>query len=103
MKPYPCIESTIEFKTRGQIFRLWLNELDIKEYDFDEPKFLLKIKDIIDRLFKEKHSSRKEMIETLIKDIPNLNAVQILEALGDTPDYDRTGIVVYTVDFENHG
>lgn len=87
---YPCVEATVDYNLDFYTIRLWINQTDVPQNDQEA----LRAREIIKSL---KIRSRAEILNFLIENIPNLNAVQIKS--GDV------GVVIYTVDFENdpHG
>ena len=87
IKKYPCIESTLDFSTNNYKIRLWVNELRLKDMDRDIYKKLKSVR-----------GSKNKIINWCAKNIPNINAVQVIDRKG-------RGIVAYTVDFidDPHG
>ncbi len=93
MKPYSCIESTVEFMLGDAKIRLWINE-DTIEAEYPNKR-------IEGEAFEYVHLKKpttKELIVYFIKEIPRLNAIQLI-------DKDGLGVVVYTVPFSEdvHG
>lgn len=86
-KKYPCIESTFEFFVESYKIRLWVNEKELKDIDSE---IISKLKAIT--------GNKAEIINWCAVNIPNINAVQVI-------DDDGKGIVAYTVDFADdpHG
>lgn len=82
-KDYPCIESTYEFIVKSNKIRLWINETELKEID---NKTLALLKNI--------PGAKAEIINWCAANIPNINAVQVIDKEGK-------GIVAYTVDFND--
>lgn len=103
MKPFPCIESTIDITDllTGKTVRLWINRDDIP--DEPAPEAIREIAEKVQQEINKSLGYNKALIEELAK-IPNVNAVQVLEPVTGTyrPRY---GTVVYTVPFESdvHG
>lgn len=87
VKQYPCIESTLDFSTKNYRIRLWVNEEKLKDID----------QSIITKLKKVK-GDKPKIINWCAKNIPNINAVQVIDNGGK-------GIVAYVVDFvdDPHG
>jgi len=86
-KQYPCIESTLDFPTENHRIRLWINEEEIKDID-----------EAIITSLKTIDGTKAEIINWCAKNIPNINAVQVI-------DHQGKGVVAYTVDFidDPHG
>ena len=91
MKQFPCIESTLDITLGSRTIRLWINRKDIPENS--------------DLLEYEKQIIKNWLLpkrEFLLwaSELPNINAIQLLERVGDI----KYGTVVYTVPFEDvHG
>lgn len=98
-----CIESTFEINCPEQNLRvrLWINEDEI-----DNP-IALHSQTFIVNTVKEIIATDKtipQKIELICKEIENINAIQIHELSVDNKQT-KTGMVVYTVGFDNdvHG
>ena len=98
MKPYPCIESTIEFKVNSINYRLWIDEKDL-----DYPTSLHT--GIAEELEKAGPLTFEDKIKLIISKIPSVSAIHVyteVEIIGKTF---KLGKVVYTVPFSEdvHG
>ena len=97
MKPFPCVEDTIDVTYGTTTVRLWINRPSkdiIKLWmDLDGPYIEIKNK-------LATYPPLDELINWLVT-LPNVNAVQVMEKYEDVV----LGTVVYTVPFENdvHG
>jgi len=96
---YPCIESTVEFNIAPKrAIRLWINENSVKD-DYHLETHI----DALIRFYsnREERPTNKEIIDFARESIPNLNAIQVKETIGNA-DY---GVVAYLVDFSEdvHG
>lgn len=107
-KKYPCVEVTLDITLGERIVRLWINHdqtLIDGEVIPDSDAFA-SVESMADFIAKE---SGLELLETsylvkeLIRIVPNLNAVQILDTHSRSNV--RYGLVVYTVEFNDpvHG
>lgn len=91
MKRWPCVEGTIDLTCDKWLVRLWIDQEDafLPLYaDFE------KIREHVN----EGHEP-VEIINFAREVIPTLNAIQLKEKEGET----QFGIVVYLVDFAEHG
>ena len=94
-KPYPCIETTMDIvDDRGDEYRLWVDENDITGKSYAVGHTLNSANNII--------KGKGTVISKLkkIAALPKVNAVQHRKDMGDNI---KMGMVIYTVDFENHG
>lgn len=96
---YPCIESTIDIAPESSTLsvRLWINQEQLPDSLREELGIKGKIFKFITN---EEPKDVKSTIEYVVRNFPSwskqtLNAVQVKR--GDV------GVVVYLVDFENHG
>lgn len=99
IKKYPCIESTVDFDYGDIRIRLWINEDDLIPSDMTA-----NIHNIKAFLFEVGVKDRIEIINYIAKEIPNVNAVQVMDRYLNDQDI-RFGTVAYTVDFSEdvHG
>lgn len=101
-KPYPCIESTLDITVRQGTIRLWIQEKEIKDSYMANSGYAKGIQSFIEEGFHRKNNI--DIAEFIIREIPNVNAIQIIPVKGDSRGFDE-GMVVYTVDFSSdvHG
>lgn len=101
-KKYPCIESTIDIMHGDTTIRLWVNEEDLIPTDITGY-----LKNLESFLFELGTRDRIEIINFIAKEIPNINAVQILDRyVTEKGSFEiKYGTVAYTVDFSEdvHG
>lgn len=98
MKPFPCIESTLDVTYGSRTVRLWINRSDV-------PSTLARHVSYIVTEIKEKLVSKIAVDELImwLAALPNVNAVQVLERDEEESSI-VYGTVVYTVPFEDvHG
>jgi hypothetical protein len=84
-KPFPCVESTKEFKIQGFIVRVWRDEdrTNIKdEYDNED------LVNVAHKLSPQSGWHSISKLALVIAAEPRVNAVQVKDAAGD-------GIVLY--------
>lgn len=102
MKPYPCIESTIDFSHKGTTIRLWVDQEEVKEKYDDEADIGKILTDLLER-----DLSRKEIYEEVKEKIPGVAACQLIDQVFETVvgSHLRMGAVVYFTSFETdpHG
>jgi len=100
MKPFPCIESTLDITDipSGRTVRLWINRNNIPVDPL--PLDTLEIVDWVREQLTNQISDTR-LIEVLVSKFSNINAIQILqERLFGV----KFGTVVYTVPFDDvHG
>ncbi len=93
-KKYPCIESTLDIEIGEKVYRLWINEVVIRD-SYPENHF------VVDRIreFIEKTPSYKneEIFDYVNKLSPHINAMQVITKGKES----MNGIVVYFVDFSD--
>lgn len=96
MKPFPCIESTVDVTHDIFTVRLWIDRQDIPA----RPDGALV--GLVETALRQK-PSYLELVSFLVT-IPHLNAVQVLQWPVPRADEVAIGTVVYTVPFEDvHG
>lgn len=102
MKPYPCIESTIDFSHKGTTIRLWVDQQEIKTKYDDEVEIGKILVDILER-----DLSREEIYKEIQEKIPNVAAAQIIDQIYETVtgSHLRMGAVAYYTSFDTdpHG
>ena len=100
MKPYPCIEETLDiyFDNKQFVLRLWVNK-KILENDVAKGYTWL---GRVCAFVKEKHTFQ-EIIRYVEKEVPNINAAQVKQ-VNHNSGID-CGLVAYFVDFSEdvHG
>ncbi len=92
MNKYPCIESTVEFYIGSFHVRLWIAETDLLDGYPSYSGILPKAEDFM----VAGDMGIKDLIEFIIKQVPRLNAVQVI---GRERTGVKQGIMVYAVDF----
>lgn len=93
MKPYSCIEQTIEFSFKRIKIRLWI---DITNNDpLDDQQVINDIKKF------NQPEDKKQFLQFIADTIPHINAIQLIE----NNLRKSVGIVVYTTPFNDdvHG
>lgn len=98
-KPYPCIESTLEFPYKDKLIRLWINQTEVKNKYPEDTVIADKLLQVLNKGYPD--VGFKEAVEYLAKEHKNVNAVQI----KDRESVEQDGVVVYLVDFSSdvHG
>lgn len=92
-KKYPCIESTVDLNYGDITIRMWIDEDDLIPTDISS--FLKNIKSF---LYETGTKDRVEIINFIAKEIPRINAVQVLDHYFDNDEI-RLGTVAYMVNF----
>lgn len=97
MKPYPCIESTIDFGHNGVTIRLWIDQQSIEgEYEGE-----LDLKGILTAIV-DQDLSRDGILKAIQEQVPNVAAAQLIDKQEEGA---RRGVVAYYTSFETdpHG
>ena len=90
MKEYPCIENQLDLTFGDKTIRLWIDEDEVKE-DYANIGIYRNISDHL-----ETKPTNRELVKLIKKDIPRLNAIQVVSSI--TKNLSQ-GPMVYFVDF----
>ena len=96
MKPFICLESTLDLNYYPITIRLWINEISLDSIK-EKKEEVQKIREFIDE---KGLQDKRAIINFIASNITNINAVQVMDSI--TTRGVKYGIVAYTVDFNDN-